>query len=1274
MASNILNFSPDRLITGINIIDGMLFFTDNKNEPKKINIEKFKGNLVDPQSGEIIEVSHNKTTKIYGRNFKERDITVLKEHPVETLSPLLTESADLEPNEVPSYTTYNPDPLPGSTEGGASSEIVNSVLSGGLKITNKTDPASSSIDNVFLRAMYSGTNDLVDHGFIWSQDYSTAGDLIANGTIISLGANKQESTLTDYGTSFNSKILATELNAAKEIIYFLPYGQQRNLDGKVYTYVGQSNKIEVQEFKILTGANAINTSKSITSLIVNANQRAGSGESIGLDRLAVDFNASYNDDGVWAEDVGFYISKGYALSTDTVTLEELIDGANYDSKISIENINLELPAELRGKLALSSKYFTGNGAYSFEQGLNYFYVAYIKASNGITYYSSNSFSSGSTSPSLTENVITKIEITPSQSGEGVKPQVKNITGVSINASPPSAEIKGEILFPSITNARTGFITEYGFYFSKKLSNYQQFITAFSGGVQANGSPVDSGFPDTYKVAVESNANGVSNVDINDSLFSYDVGNKLTLEDGEIVYFMAYAVSSLGAEGVATEKGITIYPEVARVAAGAGEDGLEPSISILKSDYSITSSDIRGPVAFNITYRIDYAPPGRSVESSGVYLALPLGAGINAVTAKEGFKSRKVIKENSSMHTQAKNFTFTATSSSVDHENVGDYNATVIPPSHSTLDIEAYKQAGGNYLYGYSLFAYMYLDNGEEYFSNIVSGPNAHKFVFDSSKISGNEGAPTINTYNNDLRAIDKASIRNNTFKLLGAIGSDGKVTTPNAANEVGFYISTVQPNFSTGYGGFVPFEEAMSTWIADSNTVKLQLTGSALTAARTHSTTGGALTFQDFELVVNATNFSRLNTDTAPTTYYYRAFCIPSAQTDTSLNKTKFGGQFEVTTIPGSQSQNTNPVVTTDSYEALDGFSFSLRGTAKPTENTYTIKTKKFYYKDSSHFPSNPTAAQIITELQDPTGRNSVTATGDDSFSASVNLSNVDYYFVAAVTTELNGTESSEVFASRGVKIPNSNSVVTDEPSVSIRTLNILQGNPPTLGAKITAGESTISSRGFYLIGKQGTNSLAKPSTGTALKAAATSVPSGQVGETISSSSTNQHFYEAFSNFKSDYTYYFSAFAINSKGETITPPRAIPIIQANKPKTLKVTPTFVSFDSKGTRGASGTMQTISVQTTPVANAWSWKVTSFKGTYEAPNVVRETSGGVDKLLIKGFPLNSTNNTEAKLTITHKEDASIKTEIIIKQDGKYNDNFHHTEDPNDYSDYQPIGFYY
>ena len=37
-----LNFSPERKITGINIIDGMIFWTDNFSEPKKINIERGK--------------------------------------------------------------------------------------------------------------------------------------------------------------------------------------------------------------------------------------------------------------------------------------------------------------------------------------------------------------------------------------------------------------------------------------------------------------------------------------------------------------------------------------------------------------------------------------------------------------------------------------------------------------------------------------------------------------------------------------------------------------------------------------------------------------------------------------------------------------------------------------------------------------------------------------------------------------------------------------------------------------------------------------------------------------------------------------------------------------------------------------------------------------------------------------------------------------------------------------------------------------------------------
>ena len=65
-----LNFSVDNLITGINIIDGMLFWTDDRSEPRKLNIAKWKkaNNTAIP-------------TKIYSRAFINSDLTVIKPHP-----------------------------------------------------------------------------------------------------------------------------------------------------------------------------------------------------------------------------------------------------------------------------------------------------------------------------------------------------------------------------------------------------------------------------------------------------------------------------------------------------------------------------------------------------------------------------------------------------------------------------------------------------------------------------------------------------------------------------------------------------------------------------------------------------------------------------------------------------------------------------------------------------------------------------------------------------------------------------------------------------------------------------------------------------------------------------------------------------------------------------------------------------------------------------------------------------------------------------------------
>ena len=84
MASNKLNFSSDRLITGINIVDNILFFTDNETEPKKINIDDFKA--ANHSSG---------TTHIYNREFLERDITVIRPHPPTAIKTTLTDSEDV---------------------------------------------------------------------------------------------------------------------------------------------------------------------------------------------------------------------------------------------------------------------------------------------------------------------------------------------------------------------------------------------------------------------------------------------------------------------------------------------------------------------------------------------------------------------------------------------------------------------------------------------------------------------------------------------------------------------------------------------------------------------------------------------------------------------------------------------------------------------------------------------------------------------------------------------------------------------------------------------------------------------------------------------------------------------------------------------------------------------------------------------------------------------------------------------------------------------------
>ncbi len=75
--NGVLNFSVNNHITGINILDDMLMWTDNLTEPKKINISTFKDGST---SG------FGTHTQVYGHAFQEKDVTVVKRGPRRTLT------------------------------------------------------------------------------------------------------------------------------------------------------------------------------------------------------------------------------------------------------------------------------------------------------------------------------------------------------------------------------------------------------------------------------------------------------------------------------------------------------------------------------------------------------------------------------------------------------------------------------------------------------------------------------------------------------------------------------------------------------------------------------------------------------------------------------------------------------------------------------------------------------------------------------------------------------------------------------------------------------------------------------------------------------------------------------------------------------------------------------------------------------------------------------------------------------------------------------------
>ena len=132
--NNILKFDEDYLITGINIIDKFIFWTDDQTEPKRININKFKAGSCDFNThtkipdyvpNDDVYVTVNCGSLSSYDDFTEEDIVVIKKSPLTAPSLVLAatpfgtnpDGSQISGVGISPVNTQGDQPIPGETTG-----------------------------------------------------------------------------------------------------------------------------------------------------------------------------------------------------------------------------------------------------------------------------------------------------------------------------------------------------------------------------------------------------------------------------------------------------------------------------------------------------------------------------------------------------------------------------------------------------------------------------------------------------------------------------------------------------------------------------------------------------------------------------------------------------------------------------------------------------------------------------------------------------------------------------------------------------------------------------------------------------------------------------------------------------------------------------------------------------------------------------------------------------------------------------------------------------
>lgn len=1269
MPSRILNFSADRLITGINIIDNMLFFTDNENEPRKINITKFKGELIDPQSNEVIKVTHptnGGATEIYGREFKERDISVLKEHPIDTLGTSLTEVGDVDISDI---NNFSPEYAP------QDSKNIKVVYTGDLNPVLK---------NTRLKARVDFGKNIIENGFYFTQ--TDPGDGEEGKAALIVPANKVElnnmSTLDITGSEKTFEHLIDSSSLSEGFIWVVAYAKEKGFD------------TEYSKMKQILVGNPSTANNPITKLNVKLEAEFVATRFLPYLRAEASYETQ-SPDQVGQDQVGFYISRGYSNPNESITCEELIKEAQ-------EDFGQELPiAVTADSLSADKQIFTYTSErhnINVEIGDTYYVVAYIMSNDGSITYST----------ALASVVTDQVTITTT-----FLPTVTHNEFSSLGA--------GALLSASTAKWSLGNISnmqKFGFLVSTNLSTAQELRDAFSEGFDADGKPIKAGNPETFRFISKEIPNDfafsqndfeykTTEADLNGNIISIPGNADGVIPVGTNLHALAFVQMTTGQTAfAATAKTIKI--------TNINDSALIITKMKLKE---LSTPFFKNDMKFDVELDVAYTPPGSVIEQIGVVSDLPRGNEITADSIRYSFRSKNgaagLNNSNPEQHVSdprlaSSVWDFTATSSATDHPNVGKYstksNNPLVIPKLSKEDAQKYIDIGSElrqdedytdqiletrHLQGLCAYAFMVVklqDGTTKRFETPIRQGEWDDLTGASYTSTGqfenNSGAPQVNTYSTEPTSANRREcvigLTDVSFTALGSLAANGSKpdVSLEPVAELGFYVSTI-PKPALAFGTIDTTGAAMLNWIADPATVKIPLAGS-IAAYQTHGKSKDN-TWKDFQITINSSNLSGI---AANTTYYIAAYCIPDQEALTTSsafptllnientyknirNKTKFGEIKQVKTLTTALGTATtvdeSPTVIAVPVKTIQDHSqVSIFGNAKPGSANYSMQNPGFYIKPSQYINAGWNTAQIINDLATvSTNRVTVNATAFNKDNGSFlgvlsNISEPHHFIAFAQTVTPNGTTNTVHSTNFGEFENNSVSPPASDQFIEFDTPSATSDGVLNAGCKNSEASVASGNFGFYIVGREG-SSFNAPADNTALKAIIDNPSAGDIVQTITLNQAFTNPFRATFSPKTNHKYYFVAFATTTGSNFSMSPVAAITYKAAANQKIQLSNYMVEFEQDGyTYGGNQTSTDITVTTTPAGAPWKFEILSWGGpSYIEPVAFKL---GTNKLRIQTQGVD-TQTRSMRIRVSLVENSNVAADIFVVVKGQsqfgYND---------------------